>query len=596
MRIIGKEYGLLDYIKISLNCSGNMVVLRVIDKVIRALIPSLQIYVTASFVDTSIAIFQGKMNKTQIVWPLICIFGLISYQYISEAFVDLIKQKIYINLTEKYRPAVMRKIASLEYRYLENDDTKELIYRVGSQPTEWIWGGLNLLLYTMEMALRVGAIIYVLATQVWWIASIVLLICIPLFGVAVKSGKNAYKASQEAAKYMRRANYLQSVLTDRDGVEERTLFSYTDELNKQWYRKFEKAYRIHFKAERQRVFKMKSGSIITVFISIIIIAALLPLVRSGALQIGMYMGLVTAVLGLVQDMSWELVYITSELAKYREYMRDFTVFSKLLEKSGATDLPAMKAKQPVCIEFKNVSFAYPDTNNFILKNLNMKLYGHKHYAFVGVNGAGKTTITKLLTGLYDNYSGEILIDGRELRDFLQAELKALFSMVYQDFARYEIPMSESIALKDMQEGLDENIDQAINLVELCDVVERLPDKINTPLGKIVADGIDLSGGEWQRVAIARAIVHKAPIYILDEPTAALDPIAESAIYEMFGKISKGDSTIFITHRLGAARLADEIMVIDDGRVAEQGTHETLIAKAGIYAKMFEAQREWYDEK
>lgn len=595
MNIISKEYGLLDYIKISWNNSKNMVILRVLDKTIRALIPSLQIYVTASFVNMAIDIFDGKVDKTHIMWPLICIFLLISYQYVSDAFVDIVKKKMYINLTEEYRPAVMRKIASLEYRYLENSETQELIYRVGNNPTDWVWGGFNLLLYAMEMILRIGAIIYVLAAQVWWIAIIVFMIWVPLFHVAIKSGRSTYEASKEAAKYTRYADYLHSVLTDRDGIEERSLFAYTDELNKQWYSKFTVAYKIHFKAECRRVFKMKSGSIITVFISVMIISVLLPLVSKGIINIGMYMGLATAVLGLVQDMSWELSYITSELARYREYMHDFTVFSWLSEKSGATDLPATNITKPTCIEFKNVSFAYPDTSNLILRNLNMKLYADKHYAFVGANGAGKTTITKLLTGLYDNYSGEILIDGRNLRKFSQAELKALFSIVYQDFGRYEIPMRESICLGSNQEGLDERIHKAIYLVELDNVVEGLPDKVNTPLGKIIEGGVDLSGGEWQRVAIARAIVNKAPIHILDEPTAALDPVAETAVYEMFGKISRGDTTIFITHRLGAARLADEIIVIDEGHVIEQGDHDTLIAKGGIYARMFESQREWYDE-
>jgi ATP-binding cassette subfamily B protein len=246
----------------------------------------------------------------------------------------------------------------------------------------------------------------------------------------------------------------------------------------------------------------------------------------------------------------------------------------------------------------------------ILKNLSLTLLAHRHYAFVGVNGAGKTTITKLLTGLYDNYTGDILIDGKNLRDFSQAELKSLFSIVYQDFAKYQIPMTDSIGIGNVQAILtnntqinvndkdgfaisEENVAVAVENLGLGEAVSKLPDGLNTPLGRIKEKGVDLSGGEWQRVAIARTLVSRAPVHILDEPTAALDPVAESDVYELFGKISKGKSTIFITHRLGAARLADEIFVIADGHVIEQGTHEELMKKSGVYAEMFEAQRGWY---
>jgi ATP-binding cassette subfamily B protein len=296
---------------------------------------------------------------------------------------------------------------------------------------------------------------------------------------------------------------------------------------------------------------------------------------------------------LAQTLSWELNFVTSELAASREYLLDFSIFAKLSETPGATDFPAAAAAEPDCIEFRGVSFAYPGTETMILQNLNLKLFAGKHYAFVGVNGAGKTTVTKLLTGLYDNYTGDILIDGRDLRDFSQAELKGLFSIVYQDFACYQIPMKESIGLGNLYGVTKEEIEKAVQTLSFDGTVSKLPKGLDTPLGKIKADGIDLSGGEWQRVAIARSLVSRAPVHILDEPAAALDPVAESDLYRLFDKISKNKTTIFITHRLGAARLANEIFVIDGGFAAEQGTHEQLMDQNGLYAEMFEAQKGWY---
>ena len=589
-----KKYTLRDYIKLNWEISRPWVVVRAMDKVIRGSLPSLQILATASFVNTALAIFNGQKENAAILLPLFSIFLIIFYQYMSEAVINLIKEKKLNRLTETWQPAVIKKIASLDYCHLENHETEELINRVGKNSAMWIWGGFNLLLYTMEMLIHVGLILSVLAFQVWWSALAATLIFIPLFCMAVKAGRSVYETSRAAEKHTRRARYFQEVLTGRENVEERALFSYTKELNRRWYERYKTAYGIHFKAESLRIMKMKSGSLVTVLISAMVVGTLLVPLRAEMVSIGMFIGLATAVFGLVQDMSWELAYIVSELSRYREYMQDFTAFSRLSEAPGALELPAEQIQKPSCIEFKGVSFAYPGTDRLILNQMSFRLEEGKQYAFVGANGAGKTTITKLLTGLYDTYSGEILIDGKNLRDFSPAERKAMFSVVYQDFARYEIPMKDCIGIGNVRGASVKEIGQAIHLVELDNMVDQLPEGLDTALGRTRTDGVDLSGGQWQRIAIARTLVSHAPIHILDEPTAALDPVAESAVYEMYQKISEGKSTIYITHRLGAARLADEILVIADGKVCECGSHESLMEKEGLYAGMYESQKAWYE--
>ena len=222
--------------------------------------------------------------------------------------------------------------------------------------------------------------------------------------------------------------------------------------------------------------------------------------------------------------------------------------------------------------------------------------------FYGLNATGKTTLTKLLTGMYDNYTGNIYINDKNLREYRLRELKALFSVVYQDFAKYQITVGENIRLgnildiDDVSEENCERIQNIIESVDLKDAIDNLSSGLTTNLGKISEDAVDLSGGQWQRLAMARLLYHPAFVRILDEPTAALDPIAQSNLYKTFGKINKGKTTIFITHRLGAARLADEIVVLSDGQVYEMGSHEELIKNNGIYAKMFESQKSWYIEK
>ena len=182
-----------------------------------------------------------------------------------------------------------------------------------------------------------------------------------------------------------------------------------------------------------------------------------------------------------------------------------------------------------------------------------------------------------------------MLNGRSLREYSQGDLKAFFNVVYQDFARYYISLGQNIALgnpRKLTNGV--SVQSAAAELDLVDVIARLPQGIDTPLGKIKEGGQDLSGGEWQRVAMARAVYNQAPFRILDEPTAALD-----RLYEHFEQISQDKTTIFISHRLGSTKLADQIFVIDQGRLAEQGSHDELMSLNGIYADMYESQRGWY---
>jgi ATP-binding cassette subfamily B protein len=246
------------------------------------------------------------------------------------------------------------------------------------------------------------------------------------------------------------------------------------------------------------------------------------------------------------------------------------------------------------IEFKNVSFTYPETEKIILDKISFTIENGRHYSFVGVNGAGKTTITKLITGLYNNFEGEIIIDGRSIRDLTQAEIKGLSSVVYQDFAKYYISLYDNIAIADINNPENrKNVENAVELTGLSEAAAKLKDGLDTPLGKILENGADISGGEWQRVAMARSVLSPAPLKILDEPTAALDPIGESMVYRNFERISKGMTTIFISHRLGSTKLADIIYVLADGKIIESGSHSALMTEKGVYCEMFNSQAEWY---
>ena len=592
MELKNKQYRLIDFLKISLSIAPISAGLRVLDKVVFALAPSLQILATARFVDTVILIWHGEAARSQVILPLVWVTLLAGYLFTSQVLFGFAKSMMGIGLNKTFRPAVVKKRAALAYQHIENNETWDLISRVGEDPGAQVEEGFENILSFCGAVLNIGSVLLVIATQVWWAALVIMVISVPLFFVSIKSGKQTYNAFVDAQKHQRRATYLQGVLTNRDSVEERSFFKYSHKVNHHWHERFMASFQINMKVQKHAQIKQKIGSVFLVLTSLFIAGVLVVPLNAGAITIGIFIGMVNAVFLLVRTTGQEIPWIATGLAYSHKYMADLTTFSHFSETEGALDAPAAHMPAPDCIQFVNVSFAYPGTTTQILDNLNLTLRGGMHYAFVGANGAGKTTITKLLTGLYDNYTGDILIDGKNLRQFTQAQLKATFSVVYQDFARYQIPFKDSVGVSNTG-ATEADIRQAVDLVDLGGLADTLPQGMDTPLGKIRAGGADLSGGQWQRVAIARSVVSAAPFRILDEPTAALDPNAESAVYKMFGEISHGKSTVFITHRLGAAKLADEIFVIANGQVTEKGSHDALMEENGLYAEMFESQRGWY---
>lgn len=599
MVIENRNYKVFDYILIPLRIEPILVICIVLLRVFFSIIPSLQVLATSSFIDTSISIFKNG-GISRIYFPLSLVMILVGVSWLSSFFLTLIRSKFDLKMNEVICFAVTKKRTRLSYKYLENNSTWDLVARVGEDPSKQIVKGFDNLLNIVEYGVKIFSLMLLIITQVWWVAVTVAAISIPLFILAFKNGKVDYEAFTDAVKYRRKADYLKEVLSSRENVEERALFGYTKVINKMWFDRYETARKIEYKADKQNFIKVKSASAITTFLSMVIALVLLIPVDRGTFTAGMYIGLITATFSIIQQMSWELSMVMQDYAKNKMYLADLSEFSALDEVTGADTLPDISVRNMSfeSIEFKDVYFSYPGTDKKVLNGLSMRLEKGKQYAFVGKNGAGKTTITKLITGLYDNYEGEILINGRNIRDFKLEQLKAYFSIVHQDFAKYCVTLRDNVILGNYGEfyktqNTSDIVENALANMEMNDVVKHLPNGINTSLGKLFDDSVDLSVGQWQRVAIARTLVSNAPVYILDEPTSSLDPIGESNVYKLFGMVSKGKSTIFITHRLGAARVADEILLVNDGVIAERGNHDELMLKNGIYADMFVAQRSWY---
>ena len=292
----------------------------------------------------------------------------------------------------------------------------------------------------------------------------------------------------------------------------------------------------------------------------------------------------------VTKLSVALSAIVSDIGEYnrkRLYVSDFLSLRKQETPTRTKDTPAPGQTD---IVFENVSFRYPNTETFVLKNINIRIPTGETLSVVGKNGAGKSTFIKLICRFYRPTEGRITVGGVDIHEIGDAEYNALISAVFQDYQNFSLTLRENVLLGKQEEDLAGLMED----VGLSDLVSRLPNGMDTYLlRRFDSDGVELSGGEGQKLAIARAVYKNAPILILDEPTAALDPKAESEIYERYFNIAKNKTTIFISHRLASTTFTDKIALFDNGEILEYGTHEELMRQNAMYATLFRIQSSAY---
>lgn len=275
------------------------------------------------------------------------------------------------------------------------------------------------------------------------------------------------------------------------------------------------------------------------------------------------------------------------------YLRNYLAYPERFKKSGGITTRGLR-NAPKIIELENVSYRYEGAEWDTLHNINLRINPSEHIAVVGLNGAGKTTLVKLICGLCDPTEGRILYGGIDVREYNRTEFYKLFSAVFQQFSIMPETI-ESIVSESAPENIDrDRVRECLLKAGLSRKIESLPKNIQSEFGKtIYDDGIELSGGEIQKLLLARALYKDAPVMLLDEPTAALDPISESLLYESYNEIMGEKSAVFISHRLASTRFCGRILLLENGGIIEEGTHDRLIAANGKYRELFETQAKYY---
>ena len=311
----------------------------------------------------------------------------------------------------------------------------------------------------------------------------------------------------------------------------------------------------------------------------------------GAFAAGSVVQYVGALMELVKSVS-DLFFVITENRVYTVHLQKLFEFLDLPDAKRQGTLPVPEAGD-CTVEFRNVSFRYPGSDTDVLKNVNLTLRGGKKQALVGANGAGKTTFVKLLCRLYDPTEGQILLNGTDIREYDYDRYLNLFSFVFQDFKLFSLPLGQNIAAAETFDA--DRAEDCIRKAALEDRYREMPDGLETWLYHDLSEkGVEISGGEAQKIALARALYKESPVIVLDEPTAALDPIAEEQVYEGFSNTVGDRTAVYISHRLSSCRFCDEITVFDKGRIVQNGTHEELVQEEnGKYRELWDAQAKYY---
>lgn len=340
-----------------------------------------------------------------------------------------------------------------------------------------------------------------------------------------------------------------------------------------------------------------SNAVFLVARDIVAYGLLIRQVLAGQLSVAeftFFIGIISGFTAWLTEMVTNFSYLR-KAAIQQGYLRAYMEMDDCLMQGSGEELAPLSC--PPSIEFRDVTFTYPETDRPVLEHLNLTIRPGQKIALVGANGAGKTTLVKLLTGLYRPDSGEILLGGRNIESYSQEEYFDLIGTVFQEPFLMAFSIEENIACCDEQQADHQRVCRCLQRAGLWERIERLPKGVKTPYSKeLYEDGESFSGGEAQRLMLARALYKDAPVMVLDEPTAALDPLAEAQMYAQYNDLTANKTSIFISHRLSSTQFCDRVLYLEGGKIVEDGTHQQLMALGGSYAKMFAYQAYYYQKR
>lgn len=417
-----------------------------------------------------------------------------------------------------------------------------------------------------------------------------------LLALGIWMSKNAASNSGSFwGKYMqnmRHANYLSSLLLHREYAKERKIFHYDEEVESRYHKDCTEAIEKNCALGRKRFISEFWTTLFSAIYSVAAILLLIAPVQSGRISMGAFIAAFTAISSL-RSVAKQLYSDVFDFFNSFDRLTGFFSFLALPEEKEAVSIDVIDLSKG--IEFQHVCFAYPGTSSAVLDDLCFTLKPGTHYALVGENGSGKTTLVKLLLGLYRPTSGRILVGGKDISVMNAEEKRQLFSAIFQDFYRYPLSIRENASLASPTMQSTDDIQSVLDALHFDAPILREENGSDISLGFLKQKSADLSGGEWQKLTVARVVLSPAPIAVLDEPNAALDPMSEMAFYHVYEEMLASKTTLFISHRLGAVKSADQILVLQNHHLIAMAPHDALMTSCTYYRELFETQRGLYNE-
>ncbi|MBQ9467946.1 MAG: ABC transporter ATP-binding protein [Clostridia bacterium] len=423
-------------------------------------------------------------------------------------------------------------------------------------------------------------------------AVLFLILSIASAAVSFHFRKKNFLYMRHRSKDRRQLSYYSDTLVNKDLVKELRLFNLSD----LFIGRYNEVFKNYFKGVKKLIYRENAWNLFLSMLSAACSGTLIYMIATNVRQIGSY-SLYSSALNNISGAVSNLINVSSTIYEGTLFIDNLLLFFDEEQKIRCICDDPLPVKRHCGhrIELRHVSFSYPGSDKKVLSDVNLTLEPGDTVVLVGLNGAGKTTLIKLLTRLYDPTEGVILFDGEDIRKYDPKELYKVFGIIFQDFGKYAVTAGENISFGDIDKpATRENVERAGRLSGVDGYISRLPGGYDTPLTRYFeADGTELSIGQWQKLSVARAFYSDSDILILDEPTASLDPMAEQEIYNQFDVLRKDKTTVFVSHRLSSATVADKIVVLKEGRVVELGDHRTLMAQKGEYYTLFSTQAARY---
>lgn len=535
----------------------------------------------------------------QRMWLIVGIFGILCLCVrVATAASETGKYFLYNTRRNELLAKVFLKTLRVPYRHVEEGETKDLYWKAMGIINQGDWSALHKITYGTINIIRnvLSFLLYstVLSFLNPLVAALLILFALVQYVISLRKIKYMERFRGEEGDLDKKESYvLYNAMVNQAAAKDIKIFGMNRWLNREKDILMDKRRRLEQRKSRADYFFWQAGSLLNLGRDLFAYGYLLSQVLEGAVGPGefvLYFGAITGFSGFVGSIMDSLAELRSgslETNYYRAYME----LPEEDRKTGQRHISELS--RPLSLEFKDVSFAYDKTaEKKIFDHFNLKVSAGEKLALVGVNGAGKTTFVKLLTGMYEPDEGSILINGVDRNEFPRDELYRLFSAVFQEPFLLPVTVAENLTFEK-----DYDSDRAWDALARAGLADKFREKgvkLDTFFDKDMDEnGIELSGGEEQRFLLARALYKDGPILVLDEPTAALDPIAESEVYDNYNRYSDNKTAIFISHRLASTRFSDRIVLLGEGGILEEGSHQELMELHGAYAEMFEVQSRYY---